>query len=695
MRIKIRLYHRLKHLFLAILMFVGTVAGIAEARTSEVFSTVAVEAQLVTAQDGIAPGSSILSAGLYLKLGDGWKTYWRSPGEVGYPPEIDWSASENVADIEMLWPAPERFTAFGIENFGYSKEVLFPLQITLKEAGKPVELAIDVNVLTCSTVCVPEEFSLNVSLPNDLTRDERSSELISKYLAKVPEDEPLEYANAFVPEDFSSLVFEVEARAPFSSPDVFPELGEGTALGKPDIRVSADGKRLWAGFPILSVDQDNYSDPVVTVTDQGGRAFTVTPAVIDAAPTPPYKLARSGPGLSELAWIALIALLGGFILNAMPCVLPVLSIKVSSVLKAEGRDRREIRIGFLFSALGVVVFMWVLAAILFALKLIGISVGWGLQFQNPAFVAFIFFILAAFSANLFGLYEISLPPALSKRLSGSGNSGKGYVADFLTGVFGAVLATPCSAPFLGTAVAFALAGRGIDILVVFTALGLGLSLPYLFFALYPNMVTKLPKPGRWMIVLKLVLAVLLAITSAWLLFVLIGLSGIKAGGVIVAGAVLALLLVVKSRWIGAAILSVATVVGIAMLPLTETEVSGTGQIAWVEFDRPQIARLVSQGETVFVDVTADWCLTCKANKALVLERDPVLSVLNSDAVVAMQADWTQPDKRIGAFLESHDRFAIPFNAVFGPSAPQGIVLPEILTTTSVLEAIETASLASR
>lgn len=668
--------------------------NVASASVSNTYSSPAVEARLVTALDGIAPGSKTFSAGLHLKLGEGWKTYWRSPGEVGFPPEIDWSRSRNIANVEMLWPAPERFTAFGIENFGYQDEVLFPLQVSLNQEGQPVEFLVDVKLLVCSKICVPEEFTLQVPLAVDKTRDEIASAQIAKYLAKVPSEEYLTYANAFISRNQTELVFEAHSEVPFVAPDIFPELGVGTALGKPDIRLSGDGARLWAALPILSIDPSNYQMPVVTITDGSHRALTVSPEIVNDAPTPPYALSQKLPALSELVWIAAIAIMGGLILNAMPCVLPVLSIKVSSVLKAEGRSKAQIRIGFLFSALGVMVFMWALAAVLFALKLVGYNVGWGLQFQNPSFVFAMFVVLSLFAGNLFGLFEIRLPTSLSRRLAGNG-SGQGYAADFFTGLFGAILATPCSAPFLGTAVAFALAGRGLDILVVFTALGLGLSLPYLIFAGFPNLVALLPRPGRWMVLLKSVMGILLTGTAVWLLYVLLGLSGVYVATLAFFGTTIILIFVTRTWLRAAAFASIVLILGISAMPLAQKAEQRSEKIAWSQFERGEIAQQISQGNTVFVDVTADWCLTCKANKALALERDPVLSLLNSSDVVAMQADWTQPDKRIGDFLESHGRYAIPFNAVFGPSAPDGIVLPEILSVDGVVEAMKQAGLAEK
>ena len=671
------------------------------AATSESFTSTSVTATLISVQDSVPPGAETLSAGLDLVLAEGWKTYWRSPGEVGIPPQVDWASSTNVAEVEMLWPAPMRFTAFGIENFGYSGSVVLPLQITLERPGEPVTLAGAVNLLVCSEVCVPQTFELSMSLQQGTGIDTLSASRIGTYLARVPNEETLNSiteAIASVDPEQTALTLQLQSTTAFVSPDVFAELGAGTALGKPDIRLGDNGRRLWARIPILTVFDDFYHDPVLTVTDGIERALTLTPTLSSAPPAPPFRLEALTPGLDQMAWIVLIAFLGGLILNVMPCVLPVLSIKLSSAIKTHVRGPQSVRAGFLAAAGGVMVFMWSLAAILYLLQQLGFAVGWGLQFQNPAFLALMFVVLAVFSASLFGLFEFSLPPALQSRLSGAGGV-SGYGADFATGFFGAVLATPCSAPFLGTAIAFALAGRGIDILMVFTALGLGLALPYLLVAAVPGLVGILPKPGRWMLGLKLVLGLLLLGTALWLLWVLMGVAGLLATTVVTVLA-LALLVVLSRRPLPPSPQALSVVL-LIVLPMVAAEglvrqapsakENGVGGIHWVSFDRSDIARRVSRGEVVFVDVTADWCLTCKANKALVLERDPVLSALNAENVTAMQADWTRPNEMIARYLEANNRYGIPFNAVYGPAAPTGIVLPEILSSDDVLSAVQAAA----
>ena len=435
----------------------------------------------------------------------------------------------------------------------------------------------------------------------------------------------------------------------------------------------------------------------MTVVEDGAPAFSEALTFVDTAPVPPVDQLASLTDLNSAIWFALLAALGGLILNVMPCVLPVLGIKFSSLIGAGKSEKKKLQLGLLATSLGILAFMWVLALSLIMLKSAGASVGWGIQFQNPAFLAVSIVLLLLFAGNMFGLFEFVLPAGLQQRLGAPGRPT--LTGDFFTGFFAALLATPCSAPFLGSAVGFALTGGPVEMLIIFTALGLGLASPYLLIAAFPSFASRLPKPGRWMIATKWAVASLLIGTIFWLGWVMIGVSGGSSTALTFTIGVGLIILLHNNATAArhALLLSLGAI--LALLPLSEFfQQDSTSQriddtiIAWEEFDRSAIARLVSRGTVVFVDITADWCVTCKANKVLVLERNPVLDILEQDSIVAMQADWTRPDERIARYLESQNRFGIPFNAVYGPNAPDGIVLPEILTSEAVLEAIDDAAL---
>ncbi len=569
--------------------------------TSGSESSPAVVVELITAENWVAPGASSISAGIELSLSDGWKTYWRSPGEVGYPPDIDFTTSDNVASVEILWPAPERFTAFGIQNFGYSGNVVLPLRINLERPGDAAQLRANVSLLVCSNVCVPADFSFSLNLPSTAVApsdaiDQRSADRIATFAARVPLEGPSEFVSEVESHvDVQARMLTITARGtrPFEAPDVFPEMGLDTAFGPPDIRLGDGGLTLWAQLPILTMPED-VTDPIITITD-GPLAATLQPTALTTAPAAPFTLELTQASAASLAWIALVAVLGGLILNAMPCVLPVLSIKLASAVSGGGKSRREIRAGFLSSALGVLTFMWFLAAVIYGLQQIGITVGWGLQFQNPVFLALMVMILAVFAANMLGLFDIALPTGLQTRLANSGAKNS-YAGDFATGAFAAVLATPCSAPFLGTAIAFALAGRGIDIAVVFTGLGVGLGLPYLAVAIWPGVVQLMPKPGRWMIIIKALLGALLLLTAGWLVWVMIGVAGQTATYAIISliAALIGLLsfsrLPHMLRWSGIAVLTIAPLFAANQLSDTGTTPVSTVQTEWVVFNRAEIAR---------------------------------------------------------------------------------------------------------
>jgi suppressor for copper-sensitivity B len=414
----------------------------ARAAESNIFSNPAVNAQLVSAEDGGAPDAFSVSLGLLLEYGEGWKGYWRTPGEVGLAPEIDWTGSSNLASAEILWPAPHRFEAFGIENFGYSGEVVLPIRVMLEDRGEPLDLRARVALLTCSNVCVPHTFELALDLPQGIGIDRTSANAIAAFVSQVPdapEESDIEIDTVALDAKTSSLFVTAKSSQPFQAVDIFPEFGPFVTFGKPDIRLSRDRSELWARIP-LNAWSDDYAAPFVTVTDTG-RAVTSPVVLSTDIPAPPFARAVSVSGLFQLVFIAAIAFLGGLILNIMPCVLPVLSIKLASVLKVSDQSRRVIRNGFLFSALGVLTFVWMLAVLVLVLKWIGVSVGWGIQFQNPVFVALMFIVVAAFAANLLGLFEIALPMGIQNRL-GAGRDRAGYAADFGTGLLAAILATP-------------------------------------------------------------------------------------------------------------------------------------------------------------------------------------------------------------------------------------------------------------
>jgi suppressor for copper-sensitivity B len=397
--------------------------------------------------------------------------------------------------------------------------------------------------------------------------------------------------------------------------------------------------------------------------------------------------------------ILLLALVGGLILNLMPCVLPVLSIKVMGVIGMAGAERRRVTTRFLATTAGIVVSFLVLGGAAAGFKAAGYAVGWGVQFQEPLFIVALVAIVTLFACNLWGLFEVRLPAAISG-VAGDGRLPDSISGHFVSGAFATLLATPCSAPFLGTAVSFALARGPLEIVAVFAALGLGMASPYLAVAAFPGLAARLPRPGPWMVTLRRVLGLLLAATGVWLLSVLAAQSGMTAAlavGALMVAAGLALWFAARGtgrRGIAGGVIAVLVALafvapGQLARPAADTP-AAVAEAMWQPFDRAEIARLVAAGKTVFVDVTADWCVTCKFNKKTVLDRGEVARRLVSEQVVAMRADWTLPNAEIAAYLEDFGRFGIPFNVVYGPALPRGLALPELLTQDAVMIAFNRA-----
>ncbi|WP_455372267.1 protein-disulfide reductase DsbD family protein [Limibacillus halophilus] len=661
--------------------------------------------RLISAESGVA-GEEALSLGLQFKMEPGWKIYWRSPGVAGYPPQVDWSASDNLASAETLWPLPHRFELFGLQTFGYGGEVVLPLKVTPARPGEPVTLKGAINFLTCSEICVPQEGELTLSLPaggGTGAGENAEASLIAQWKERVPADSApgLQLASLDLTGALEKPVLEAVARSdePFEKPDLLVEGPPGFLFSKPEVAFSDGGRE--AKLTVF-IEKGPLAEGVID-----GKALTLTlmesgeepprgleqvwHARFSSAPQDVEQLFAQGSASADYGLLAILgfALLGGLILNIMPCVLPVLSLKLLSVAKQGGRERGHIRLGFLASAAGILASFWLLALGALALKSAGMAVGWGIQFQQPLFLSAMALILTFFALNLFGFFEISLP-GWAGDAAGRAPS-KGLAGHFMTGALATLLATPCSAPFLGTAVGFALSRGASEILMIFTALGLGLSLPYLLVAGFPGLAARLPKPGAWMVTLRRVLGLAMAGTAVWLLTVLA--AQINLMGALVVAALLLLLGVVialgKPRAL-AGLLALAVLGAGLFLPAAPPAPRVASSEHWQAFDQKRIAELVAAGEVVLVDVTADWCITCKVNKSLVLERGPVFDLLQGESLVAQQADWTNPDPEIAAYLESFGRYGIPFNAVYGPGAPDGIALPELLSEAAVLEAIEKA-----
>ena len=697
----------------AMLLFAGLIAGIladagaVRAAASDWSTTEQSKVRLIAAASRVGSARTV-RLGLEFKMKPGWKIYWRSPGDAGFPPRIDWSGSRNVGDAAIAWPAPQRFTVLGFNTSGYKKEVVLPLTVRLNEPGQPAKLRAKVDYLTCAEICIPYTATLVLDLPAGLATNSAFAYQIDRYRAQVPKSEAVagimvERVEALETPSSGQLIVTARSTKPFTKPDIFVEGPKLVEFGLPKIALLEGGRQVRLVVPVRKVGKaaPNIVGAALTLTVVDDlRAVEKTASVALAKGAPPTIAA---PGIGFIG-ILLLALLGGLILNLMPCVLPVLSLKLLSVVGHGGAERREVRTRFLVTAAGIFSAFMVLAGAMVGLKYAGATIGWGIQFQQSWFLIAMAVVVTLFAANIWGLFAIRLPGAIADMaLAAGGDVGKsaGMRGEFMTGAFATLLATPCSAPFLGTAVGFALSRGPGEIFAVFAALAVGLAVPYFLVAALPGLATRMPRPGRWMVWLKTILGFALAATALWLLTVLAvqNSSGAAWAVGVILLAVLAVLWMrrrVHGGLRGAATAAAAALVlaGFAvpgLLPQSSgAPVNLLAKGNWRAFDQAEIARLVRSGKTVFVDVTAEWCITCLANKRLVLNRQPVARLFDGSTVVAMVADWTRPDPTISKYLAKHGRYGIPFNIVYGPRAPDGIVLPELLSQSAVLNAITRA-----
>ena len=640
--------------------------------------------------------SKTVAGFLEVRLAGDWKTYWRSPGEGGIAPSMTWDGSKNLSDIVWHWPHPKRFELLGIETLGYKGNVIFPMTLHVNDLDSPVVLDANLTLSSCTTVCVLTDYPFEISfIPSELKLSESAMHTYAQGMSLVPKPSPLiKNVNAIWDEQNSKLQVTVENSMGWTEPDMLidgtTEEVRDSAFTQPVFEVK--GNKLVATFDVTNwMGTPQLDEQTITVTLDDNNF------IAEHATTVKSQMIIQDRGNFNIAQMILFALFGGFILNIMPCVLPVLGMKLSSIVSTQGLEKRQIRFQFLSSSLGILVSFWLIALFLTVLKLSGSAIGWGIQFQNAWFIGLMVFITGVFGANMLGLFEIRLSSNANTWLATKGdNSYKGH---FTQGMFATLLATPCSAPFLGTAVAFALATSIPVMFLIFTALALGMASPWIAVALFPSVALRLPKPGQWMNNIKLLFGFMMLITSVWLLSLLS--NHVPMLWVYVISIVALALLVMRTlrvygkkvaTWTGGALIiliSASLVVG--SITSNKSATLLPPEPNWEPLSTTAIENHIADGKVVFVNVTADWCITCKANKIGVLLQDPVYGMLHHSEVVAMEGDWTVPSQSVTSYLQENGRFGVPFNIVYGPKAPNGIPLPIILTDESVISAIETAN----
>jgi len=684
-----------------------------------------VKARLITEVDAIAPGQSIWIA-LEFNIRDGWHTYWRNPGDSGQATTLRWALPAGVTAGDIVWPAPHRFELPPLVNYGYAKHAMHLVRITAArdlKAGAPLELAAQASWLVCADVCIPESAQLHLRLPVNAAGgaiDPAVAPLFAAARAELPSKEPAATGARIegdrlvltLGKEWGATLPQINTLAFYPYDDIGIEYAAPQTLKRArdsvelvlKIADKAPQAAQIRGVLLAAVQNGGGTDTVpieitATLTGTGGTAVGATavagPAAVSTAAPAASRLASEVPALPVLM---LLAVLGGLILNLMPCVFPVLSIKAIGLVEQAKKHPATVRAkGFVFAA-GVLSSMLSLAAVLLALRAGGEQIGWGFQLQSPLFVTLMIYLLLAVGLNLSGVFEVG------GGLAGVGDGltqGDSYRASFFTGVLTTLVATPCTAPFMAAAVGAALTQSPAVALLIFAALGIGLSLPYLFLSLAPWMRRALPKPGAWMDTLKQLFAFPMYGSAAWLLWVLaqqtssIGLGAALTGAILVA---LAAWSYQKSkmsssgRRLAALITTVAAVLLAVALPVRYSGVAAAAPNAappagaqaadaWQPYDAARIAELNAQGRPLLLNFTASWCLTCLVNERNAFADPAVMRIFRGKGITLMKGDWTNRDPAITKALADFGRAGVPLYVVYnsqrGSTAP--VVLPQLLT----------------
>ncbi len=686
-------------LILAAALLIGT-ASVAMAAPAPPSPLVRVE--LLAETRSIEAGRPFWVA-LRQQITPGWHTYWMNPGDSGEPPTIEWALPAGFAAGAIQWPPPERIAVGPAMSYGYSREVVLPIAMTAPPGltpGAPVTLRGRASWIVCEKTCVPEDAPIALTLPVSTgtpAPDPRGAPLIAAARRAVPAPSPWPASFVATPERVTftiaarDLVAERVAEAWF-----YPaRWGVIEHAAPQQARIDTAGLTLEVARGPLPEAVAGPVEGVLVISERLDGGVTRQALSVRAEPR-----AAAGGGLSLLPAVAL-ALAGGLILNLMPCVLPVLSVKALGLLRHARGRRAALRLHGLAYTIGVLASFALVAGTLLALRAGGEQLGWGFQLQSPIFVTLLAYVLFVMALGLSGVIVVGA------RWSGTGHAlavQPGYAGSFFTGALATVAATPCTAPFMSAAIGYAVTQPWTSALLIFEALGLGLALPYLLLTLLPAWHRVLPAPGPWMARLEQLLAFPLYASVAWLVWVVsrqAGPSGVAAalaGLVLIAFAVWLLQIsrTARAGWRRAATLAALVLaLGAAGAPALDALVGArtaartTGADGpWEPFSAARLAELRAAGTPVFVNVTAAWCLTCLVNERVALRSGAVTEAFARKGVVRLKADWTRRDPAITQVLGAFGRNGVPLYLLYPASAAEPTVLPQILSEGVVVEATE-------
>jgi thiol:disulfide interchange protein DsbD len=687
---------------LAISLLLALAAHAAPVKTEHV------EAELFAEPVAARPGKPAL-VGLRLRMAEHWHTYWKNPGDSGLPTRIKWTLPEGWTAGSILWPHPEALPVGPLMNYGYSDEVMLLAELTPPAGANagPVPIRADAEWLVCKDVCIPEKGALALAFAvtdGEAPADPRNAAHFERAKSRLPATLSGWTAESSIAG--TKLLVRLTPPAGSSAPakvHFFPERENFIEHAAPQV-VMRDGTAVRVEMKLMEpVPADVKTVAGVLVAQSQWPGTTARKAVeFSASVGAPLPPARAAEGMADeiggsLAAALLFALAGGLLLNLMPCVFPVLGIKVMGFVRHAHGDSRALWLQGAMFSVGVIVSFLLLAGLMLALRAGGTQLGWGFQLQSPAFVAMLAALFFLMALNLFGVFEWGgFAQSMTTSVSAQGR----YADAFLAGVLATVVATPCTAPFMGAAVGFTLAQPAAVSLAIFATLGTGMALPVFALSFFPEAMKRLPKPGPWMETFKQVMAFPLFATVIWLAWVLGNQAGNDATLALLAGLlVLGIGGWVYGRWAHSesfwriAIAAALAVAGLWLAWPGDTAAPGqakaaaakAGEIPWQPWSPEKLAELRAAGTPVFVDFTAAWCVTCQVNKRVAFNREEVVRAFAAHGVTPLKADWTNHDPRITAALADLGRNALPVYVIYAPGQAQPRLLPEVLTSSIVIE----------
>jgi thiol:disulfide interchange protein DsbD len=702
-------------LFLALALGAGVAA--AGPAAAEPVNTGHLTAELVAQSQGVAPGQTVWLA-VRQKIQKGWHTYWRNPGDAGEPMKLGWTLPAGWRAGEIVWPAPRRLPVGPLMDYGYEGEVLLPVPVTAPVEARPGEHApikVAASFLVCAETCVPEDAVLTLDLPVTAApapKHPKWGEPIARALAEAPRPEGLE---AVFQKRADGLALAVTGPALKGAEDrdayFYPYASTVIEHARPQ-RIERGPEGLTITLqPGYDFKQGTAPQSLAGVLTADGKAYEIHAAAGVPPPgaaglgPPPARPARGpGPGL---ALAAAFAFLGGLILNLMPCVFPVLAMKAAALAGHAREEMGAKRQGLAFGA-GVLAAFLSLAGLLIALRAAGAAVGWGFQLQSPPVVAGLTLLIFAVALNLSGLFEVGTS------LQGAGAdlaTRRGLAGAFFTGALSVVVAAPCTAPFMGSALGWAFTQPPAAALAVFAALAIGFALPFVLLAYAPGLIARLPRPGPWMDVFRRALAFPMYAAAAWLAWVLTVQAGAPALARILAAAVAAALAAWlagaaqrrkaegRSAWAlggSAGALAVVALAVAVVVPYAEARPGGapagpeSAALAEQPYSPARLAELRARGEPVFVNYTAAWCVSCQVNDRVALSTPRVAEAFRQAGVAYLKADWSLRDPVIAADLARFGRAGVPLYLLYPAGGGEPAVLPAILTEGLVLKALAAA-----